>query len=240
MPSDLTSQPPRPKSRRWLLLILAGTVCFFLSLAYSPPLADYLESLLFVQPAPEAPPPTNPAPDLVWESPGIRKPLTLSADKAALDDDTPVIGVLVSGHARAYLVEALEHGPASHVVNDVLGGVPISVTHCEISGCTRVFTAVGHSQPLELSVEGRRNRQLILKFGGRLYLQTTSAPLDEGGSPLPCSEYPAERTAWKAWRQAHPQTDVYMGSVDEATPPEAGGPQTVSPPKTSSPTHHSS
>jgi hypothetical protein len=232
MPHDSAPRRPRSNSWRLFLLILVGFADSFMVLAYWPTLADALESSVLPQPPSPSPPPAPLPPDPkraeAWDTPGIVQPPALPPDKAALDDDTPVIGVFASGKARAYLVEAFEHGPSSHVVNDVLGRVPISVTHCDVSGCTRVFTAAAPGQPLELSVVGIRDGQMVLRFAGHMYRQETSESLDQGGATFPCPEYPAELTVWSDWRQAHPESDVYMGAVEEPTPPEAGGPRNSS------------
>jgi hypothetical protein len=218
MPSDSAARRPLA-ARRLFLVVLAGLAGCFLALAYVPALADSLESLLLGQRSPATHPGLRP--DSVSDAPAVQQPPALPADKAALDDDTPVIGVLASGRARAYLVEAFEQGPSSHVVNDVLGGVSVSVTHCDLSGCTRVFTGSTSGRPLELSVGGINGYRMVLKADERRYRQETSAPLDAGSPPFPYRKYPAELTTWGAWRQAHPGTDVYMGSVDEATATEA-------------------
>jgi hypothetical protein len=228
MPSASLSRRRRPM-HHWLpFLLLIGLADASLVLAYCPALADSLESLVLVDPFP--PPPLRPAgaQEIAYETPGIDRPDVVPADKAAVDDDTPVIGVYASGHARAYLLEAFTHGPESHIVNDVLGSVPVSVTHCDISGCTRVFTGGASGQPLALSVGGRMKGRLMLKFEGHLYRQETSEPLKEGAALFPYREYPAKLTDWRAWRQSHPDTDVYMGPVEEATPIEAGGPRKLS------------
>jgi hypothetical protein len=150
-----------------------------------------------------------------------------------------VIGVFAAGRARAYLLEAFERGPASHLVNDVLGGVPISVSHCDISGYTRVFTGATPGQPLELIMGGLKDSRMLLKCDGRLYRQETSQPLDESDPAFPFRVFPANLTEWGEWRHAHPETDVYMGAIEEATPPEAGGPRAFSnnKPPTPSPDH---
>jgi hypothetical protein len=207
--------PLRPKCQRTFLPFFAVPIGMVLILAYLPCLADSLESLVIVL---HAPPllPSQPNPDFALDVAGVCQPATLPADKAALDDDAPVIGVLASDRARAYLVGAFENGPASHLVNDVLGGVPISVTRCDRTGCTRVFTSSTAGQPLKLSLGGVRSSRMILKFDGHLYLQETSERLDQEGPSFPYREYPATRTVWRDWRQAHPDTDVYVGAV--ATP----------------------
>ena len=98
--NDPTPHPPRPNSKRWLLLLFAVPTSFILILAYLPSLADSLESLVFVQPSPLLSS-LQQAPDVALETPGIYTPPAIPANKAALDDDTLVIGVLASGRARA-------------------------------------------------------------------------------------------------------------------------------------------
>ena len=105
----------------------------------------------------------------------------------------------------------------------MLGEVPISVTHCDISGCTRVFTSSTPGQPLKLSVGGLRGYRMILKFAERLYLQETSELLDEEGPSLPYREFSASVTTWEDWRQAHPKTDVYIGAAGKPLHAEKNG-----------------
>jgi hypothetical protein len=223
---DLSRRRPRPRLLVWFVLGLSGLL---LTLAYVPALPDKLETLLIRQ-FPDAPRPPA-SPDRAFDAPGIVRPPTVAADKAALDDDTPVIGVSAGAVDRAYLIEAFENGPMAHVVNDVLGAVPVSVTHCNISGCTSVFTGDTRGQPLELSLAGLKDYRLVLKAGGRPYRQETCEPLSEGSPPFPYARYPAEITTWGVWRQRHPDTDVYMGPIDEATgtDPDRGASQFAPP-----------
>jgi hypothetical protein len=204
----------------FVMLAFLGPIDCFLVLVYFPSLADSLES--WVIDASVRPPElrTELPGDVDVEAPGIDQPPTFSADKAALDDDAPVVGVYVSGHARAYALEAFQHRPDFHIVNDLLGDVPISITHCDISGCTRVFTAKTPGRTLTLSVGGRKNRGLLLKHNGQLFFQDTGAPL-VGNARFPYREYPAEVTEWGVWRKAHPQTDVYLGAGAEGMPAAA-------------------
>jgi hypothetical protein len=194
-----------------LLALAAGG----LALARSVWLGDVYEGLLVVQTRLLQPEERNA--DVVLEMPGLAKPATVSAGEADLMDETPILGVSAGGRSRAYLLEALATGPGSHIVNDVLGGIPVSVTHCDLSGCSRAFTDGGErehrGQPLELSGGGIRNYCLVLKSGGHAYDQETSRPLDPGSPPFPYREYHVERTSWHAWQKSHPDTDVYLGTI---------------------------
>jgi hypothetical protein len=158
----------------------------------------------------------------VWQ--GVRQPPTLSAARASLADDDPVIGVCAGGQARAYSLRALS-AMTGHVVNDVLKDVPVSVTYCDRSRCSRVFTGPGRGAPLDLDQGGLHQDRLLLKRGGVFYYQDSGETLAPGGGPaLPYEAHPFERTTWKAWREAHPDTDVYVGvGASEARGGAPGG-----------------
>jgi hypothetical protein len=149
--------------------------------------------------------------------PGIRQPATFPPDSARLPDDAPVVGVSAGGKTRAYLVAAFSPLPGGqfspHVVNDLLGDTPVTVTHCDRTGCTRVFTDADARQPPEIDVGGwfgGEGGSLLLLVGGVRYRQDTTQPLT-GIARFPYADAHFERTTWKRWRNAHPDTDVYLG-----------------------------
>jgi hypothetical protein len=144
-------------------------------------------------------------------TPGIRNPHIDAADKAPLHDSDGVIGIVVDGKARAYLVSAFA-GFQHHVVNDVLLGQPISVTHCDLRNCTRVFTGTKGDHPLELSCAGRsREGGLVLIAPGGMFDQETGDSVNPGAPALPYPQFAFVLTTWAEWKRAHPNTDVYVG-----------------------------
>jgi len=147
-----------------------------------------------------------------FEIPGLQKPHALPATAAKIDDLDEVIGVVVKGKSRAYWLEALKY-PSRHIVNDVVAGAPVSVTYCDNTDCTRVYTGRDSSTPLDVNLGGLYGTEMLLKVRGVRYLQATGKPFEPGaGVPsLPYADYPWERTTWKAWRQRHPETDVFVG-----------------------------
>jgi hypothetical protein len=161
--------------------------------------------------------------------PGVRLPPTRTVAEATLQDGDEVIGICAGGRERAYFIRAMGAvigGPKRHVVNDLLGGHAVSITWCDRTGCSRAFTGGPAREPLELGVGGWLKGGLALRVGDADYSQETGECLsDPGGPPIPYTELRHERTTWKAWRQAHPNTDVYVGDQprEQATP---GGPQT--------------
>jgi hypothetical protein len=158
--------------------------------------------------------------DEPFDAPGIRLPAARPrAEVAALADEEPVIGVSAGGRTRAYLVRALGMGPQFHIVNDTLGRVPVTVTYCDLFHCTRLFTARGASEPLDISQGGLKSRGMVLKVEGHPYRQDSSAPLEEGAPSFPYDPFPGAETTWGAWRHSHPDTDIYVGDAPLALPP---------------------
>ncbi len=147
-----------------------------------------------------------------YEMPGLQGPRAVSAEASKLADGEEVIGVVIDGKPRAYWLKALRH-PPWHIVNDVIEGVPVSVTFCDRADCTRVYTGARSSKPLDLNLGGLYGREMVVEAGGVLYLQETGKPFEAGAGvpPIPYANLPWERTTWKAWRQRHPETDIFIG-----------------------------
>jgi Protein of unknown function (DUF3179) len=162
--------------------------------------------------------PTAPlqATPFLW--PGTSRPAIVSAAAAGLADDEIVIGVLVNGKARAYRRRAFA-GMTRHVVNDVLGTTPVTVTHCDKTGCSRVYTADG-TEPLRVMTGGYSDG-LLLKIDDVFYHQATGRRVHDTGAPdLPYALVPLEEVTWGKWRAAHPDTDVYVGSASAGPNPD--------------------
>ena len=76
----------------------------------------------------------------------------------------------VAGHPQVALTGAVPavaladrmHEREKRVVNDLVAGVPVSVTFCDESHTIRVFTSP-QSEPLHLGVVGWRDHQLVLE-----------------------------------------------------------------------------
>lgn len=222
MPSDFPPYPsspvPRPLSRvePARLSGFRGTVALLVGCAAAVLLGGGFAYLAVMRPTvsgPEtasAPPPSDPLPSAVPAF-AITLPRTHSADQARLADDEKVIGVAAGARHRAYWLRALMYLPTVHVVNDLLAGSPVSVTHCDRTGCTRVFTGEERGRPLPLVFGGWEAGQLLLRAEDRTYSQSTLRPLQRPDRPFPYPELSFQETTWKAWREAHPDTDVYLG-----------------------------
>jgi hypothetical protein len=145
---------------------------------------------------------------------GIDQPPTRSAAEAELPDDAEVIGISAGGKHRAYLVTAMS-GPSGHVVNDLLGDVPVTVTHCDKTDCTRALTGPKRGSPLPLMLGGLFfDNQMLLKTDDGVYLQMTGEPKATiPVPPFPYSDFPFVRVTWGTWKEAHPDTDVFVSDT---------------------------
>jgi hypothetical protein len=147
---------------------------------------------------------------------GVRLPRVRAAADANLADDAEVIGICAGGQARAYFTGVMGTLPTRHVVNDLVGGRAVSVTYCDRTSCSRAYSGGAVNTPLDIGVAAWSERGLVLRVEHADYLQATGESVDTpGGAGLPYQETPCEQTTWKAWRDAHPDTDVYVGDSPE-------------------------
>jgi hypothetical protein len=146
--------------------------------------------------------------------PGIIQPPTTRADEAQVGADEEIVGIVVNGRARAYRLKALLD-PKQHIINDLIDDLPLTVAHCDVSNCTRVYAGRRGEPPLDIAQAGLWNSDMIVKIKGFYYQHRNGAP--SGGDtdipPLPCRAYPFLRMSWKQWKEQHPQTDIYVGDT---------------------------
>jgi hypothetical protein len=95
-------------------------------------------------------------------------PAVEAADAAGLNDAEIVVGVVVGGRARAYRLDAMRDRE-KHVVNDMIGGVAVSVAYCDLTDCVRGYTDASAAQPLDVAVEGLYLGEMAIKAHGGLH-----------------------------------------------------------------------
>ena len=156
---------------------------------------------------------------------GIRQPETDSAAAADLEDADEVIGVVVGGRPRAYRLSALIE-PRNHLVNDLVGGVPVSIAYCDQTDCVQAYTSPGRTTPLPILQGGLRDGEMILKIDGEYYEHRTGRRVDGllDAALFPYPVVPWVRTTWGDWVRRHPRSDVYARApaISPSTvPPQA-------------------
>lgn len=150
--------------------------------------------------------------------PALTNPKFLPADAATyLADGDLVFGVEIAGDMRAYPLRILDW---HEMVNDVVGGVPVSLAYCTLCGSGILYeTAVpGRPQPFVFGSSGLLYRSNKLMYDSEtltLWNQFAGVPAVGPlvGSGIALRTRPVVIARWADWRRAHPATRV----LDEAT-----------------------
>lgn len=133
--------------------------------------------------------------------PGLMQPHVDSADQADVPDDGGVLGIVVDGQARAYVLRAMS-GMSSRVVNDLIGGIPVTVIYCDQTDCARVLTSKTRGKPIDVWIGGWTTGMAV-RLNEQMYLQTSP--------DLPLDDLPFERTTWGDWKERYPASLVFTG-----------------------------
>lgn len=135
-----------------------------------------------------------------------------------LADSSLVVGVDIGGEARAYPHPILWW---HEVVNDVVGGSNVAVTHCPLT-----FSSIGHDRDrfvigrsVELGVSGLLYNSNLVFYdrADESYFSQLLGVGTEGpalGKPAP--RVPVFEMTWGAWRALYPNTTVLSSSTGYA------------------------
>ncbi len=145
--------------------------------------------------------------------PALNRPELIDAAGAGyLDGAEPVFGVAINGEARAYPYRIMDW---HEMLNDVVGGVPISLAYCTLCGAGILYDTrvTGRAAPFEFGSSGllyRSNKLMYDQQTGSLWNQFTGRPVvgPLTGSGITLTVLPLVTSTWKDWRAAHPDTRV--------------------------------
>ena len=141
--------------------------------------------------------------------PAINTPqFTQVKDTDWLDDDDLLLTVSIDGDERAYPTRILVW---HEIVNDTVGGQPLTVTFCPLCGTGMVFSREVGEQTLDFGVSGLLYQSDVLMYDSQteslwsqLAMQSVSGPLQ--GKSLQWLN--TEHISWAAWRAEHPEGKV--------------------------------
>jgi hypothetical protein len=138
--------------------------------------------------------------------------LVAASDAIYLNDDDPVFGVDINGDSRAY---PLRIANWHEMVNDVVGGVPVSLAYCTLCGAGILFDGrvAGREHPFTFGSSGllyRSNKLMYDRQTDSLWNQFTGRPVvgPLTGSNIELRVLPVALTSWAQWRVRHPVTRV--------------------------------
>ena len=165
----------------------------------------------FSDPDPTLPSPTidlsilrsgGPPPDGI---PSIDTPVfhdALSVDY--LGDDAPVIALEIDGDARAYPLEILIW---HELVNDTVGGVPVSVAYCPLCNSVTVYEREIDGQVLDFGVSGLLYNSSLVMYDRQtetLWSHFTGEPLYGALADADLVSIPATIVGFGTWLEEHP------------------------------------
>ncbi len=121
-----------------------------------------------------------------------------------LEDDDLVIGVLINGEAKAYPHAILDW---HEVVNDEVGGVPISITYCPLTGTAKAWKRLGSGPDFTYGVSGLLYNSNLLVFDRAtesLWMQLEAKSVFGSRRGEQLELVPFVETTWKSWQSIEP------------------------------------
>jgi len=149
--------------------------------------------------------------------PSIDDPQFVDPDAADfLDPGDPVFGVARDGAVKAYPQKILVH---HEVCNDVLGGTPVAVTYCPLTGTAQGF----ERGDTTFGVSGRLiNANLVMydrateTWWPQMLATSIPGPWNEEPPTRSLREFRLVWTTWDRWRGRHPETRVLSTETGHA------------------------
>ncbi len=152
----------------------------------------------------------------------ILRPRSVAARAVSLAPEEKVIGIVLGSEARAYRFAAFE-SKTGHLVNDLVGGVPVSVAYCDKTQCLRVYSDPGGTGLLDLNVAGSLFDEMVMRHGDKMYFHKSGKEVQGGASvaTIPYALVTPTVTTWREWTARHPDTQVYIGKQEDGPPEES-------------------
>ena len=144
--------------------------------------------------------------------PPLEFPSQIFPDEAAdwINDSDIVVGVEIDGDARAYPIRII----AWHeMVNDTIGGVPVSLAYCTLCGSAILFDGRVGSDVYRFGTSGllyRSNKLMYDRNTRTLWNQFSGKPAwgPLVGEDIRLKVLPVVVTTWGDWHARHPDTTV--------------------------------
>lgn len=130
------------------------------------------------------------------------------SDSNLMSDSDIVIGLEVNGEAKAYPLFILVW---HEIVNDKVGGIPVSVTYCPLCYTSQVFERVINGQEIEFGTSGKLyNSNLLMydRFTESYWSQSLGMAVTGPLSGYNLKTIPFDLITWGDWKKLHSDTLV--------------------------------
>lgn len=147
--------------------------------------------------------------------PAIDAPLFAAVgDDIDLPDQEPVIALVVNGDARAYPLRIMMW---HEIVNDVVGGEPVTVTYCPLCNSALVFDRVAGGQTLDFGTSGKLRFSDLVMYDRQTHTwwqQFTGEALVGTYTGTDLEMIPSRLVSWAEFQEDHPNGQVLIPSDD--------------------------
>ena len=141
--------------------------------------------------------------------PSLDAPRFETAGHTPFTDGEPIIGLVIGGDARAYPYGILNW---HEIVNDTVGGVPVTVTYCPLCDTGIVFERGATT----FGVSGKLYQSCLVMYDRAtetLYAQPWGLGIVGRDVNRSLPRLPAVKTTLGAWRRLHPETKVLSANT---------------------------
>ena len=138
--------------------------------------------------------------------PSLTNPDVARSEESLMGNSERVLGLVVGGEARAYRMGILWW---HEVINDTLGGLPVLVSYCPLTGSGIAFDPRIDGEARNFGVSGLLFENNLIMFDRtneslwNQMLLGSQCGLDRGTS---LTRLPIVETTWGIWKQMHPNT----------------------------------
>jgi hypothetical protein len=141
--------------------------------------------------------------------PALSDPKLIAAAGADyLEPDDRVVGIVLSGEARAYPIPILNW---HEIVNDEIDGQRFAVTYCPLCGTAVAFDATIDGQATDFGVSGLLYNSDVLLYDREtesLWSQILSQSVAGERVGMKLTPLPISHTTWRDWQDKHPDSLV--------------------------------
>jgi Protein of unknown function (DUF3179) len=134
-------------------------------------------------------------------------PAFAGADEVKVDSDDKVLAVRIGQDARAYPIRTMGY---HHIVNDVVGGVPIAVTYCTLCHTGLVWSPLLDGRTLHFRLAGINNGNALLRDEetSSIWQQSTGEAIFGPLKGRQLELVPSSELTFALWRKEQPQGKV--------------------------------
>jgi len=134
-------------------------------------------------------------------------PAFASADEVKVDSDDKVLAVKLGQQARAYPIRTMGY---HHIVNDIVGGVPIAVTYCTLCHTGIVWNRMIDGKTLHFRLAGINNGNALLRDEetSSIWQQSTGEAIFGPLKGRQLELVQSDELSFALWRREQPQGEV--------------------------------